>query len=113
MSLFSDSNDSEAISGSPSGLFHGIYDRTPTKLVSSSTERNGKSDDNDNDKTNKYKYFAKQSKYPFDICLEQTNSLEYFNRNNLKMHVADNHDLGFVYSRFHSSDSGLKRKWLV
>ncbi|XP_018646357.1 hypothetical protein Smp_139540.1 [Schistosoma mansoni] len=105
-----DSNDSEAISDSPSGLFHGIYDRTPTKLVSSSTERNGKSDDNDNDKTNKYKYFAKQSKYPFDICLEQTNSLEYFNRNNLKMHVADNHDLGFVYSRFHSSDSGLKRK---
>ncbi|CAH8477070.1 unnamed protein product [Schistosoma rodhaini] len=105
-----DSNDSEAISDSPSGLFHGIYDRTPTKLVSSSTERNGKSDDNDNDKTNKYKYFAKQSKYPFDICFEQTNSLEYFNRNNLKMHVADNHDLGFVYSRFHSSDSGLKRK---
>lgn len=112
-SLFSDSNDSEAISDSPSGLFHEIYNRTPTKLVSSSMEPNGKSGDNDNDKTNKYKYSAKQPNCPFDICFEQTNSLEDFNRDNLSMHVADTHDLGSLYSRFHSSDSGLKRKWLV
>ncbi|CAH8463820.1 unnamed protein product [Schistosoma margrebowiei] len=105
-----DSNDSEAISDSPSGLFHEIYNRTPTKLVSSSMEPNGKSDDNDNDKTNKYKYSPKQSKCPFDICFEQTNSLEDFNRDNLSMHVVDNHDLGSLYSRSHSSDSGLKRK---
>ncbi|CAH8463904.1 unnamed protein product [Schistosoma haematobium] len=105
-----DSNDSDAISDSPSGLFHEIYNRTPTKLVSSSMEPNGKSDDNDNDKTNKYKYSAKQPKCPFDICFEQTNSLEDFNRDNLSMHVADTHDLGSLYSRFHSSDSGLKRK---
>lgn len=76
-------------------------------------EPNGKSDDNDNDKANKYKYSAKQSKCPFDICFEQTNSLEDFNRDNLSMHVVDHHDLGSLYSRFHSSDSGLKRKWLV
>ncbi|CAH8462734.1 unnamed protein product [Schistosoma curassoni] len=105
-----DSNDSEAISDTPSGLFHEIYNRTPTKLVSSSMEPNGKSDDNDNDKANKYKYSAKQSKCPFDICFEQTNSLEDFNRDNLSMHVVDHHDLGSLYSRFHSSDSGLKRK---
>ncbi|CAH8461158.1 unnamed protein product [Schistosoma bovis] len=105
-----DSNDSEAISDSPSGLFHEIYNRTPTKLVSFSMEPNGKSGDNDNDKTNKYKYSAKQPKCPFDICFEQTNSLEDFNRDNLSMHVADTHDLGSLYSRFHSSDSGLKRK---
>ncbi|CAH8460244.1 unnamed protein product [Schistosoma intercalatum] len=104
-----DSNDSEAISDTPSGLFHEIYNRTPTKLVSSSMEPNGKSDDNDNDKAKKYKYSAKQSKCPFDICFEQTNSLD-FNRDNLSMHVVDHHDLGSLYSRFHSSDSGLKRK---
>ncbi|CAI2724617.1 unnamed protein product [Schistosoma spindalis] len=105
-----DSNDSEAISDSPSGLFHEIYNRTPTKLFSSSMEPNGKSDNNDNDKTNKYEYSAEQSKRPFDVCFEQTNSLEDFNQDNLSMYVADNHDLGSLYSRFRSSDSGLKRK---
>ncbi|CAH8455822.1 unnamed protein product [Schistosoma turkestanicum] len=102
------SNDSEAISDPPSGLFHGIYNRTPTKLVSSSVECNGKSGQNDKGKTNEYKYPAKQSKCTSDICFRRTSSLEDSGCNNSNIRSANHHNLGSPYSRFRSSDSGLK-----